>query len=287
MNAIKRSALFASQVLFSIITPPLLIPSIAKLRLTRSFISFCFGRSYGDRYQDIIDSFDDRYGLAMAQGIAKAKEMGGDSISIVVDSGTGTGYVTRQAAKYFPHATFIAFDVLPGMLAQARANCKDIQTDVFHVQADAFELPLADGSVDLILAQNTMPCFEEFARVCRPGGIVVYVDSSAGWISGLAKMLVARQNLFENVWGERVDLGFYVLAQKRDNGQRTGRQVTEGKTRNERLMSLLRCPTDKSSISLDGNFMYCSRGHQYPVHADFPILMTDMHLAKKQTATSR
>jgi len=60
-----------------------------------------------------------------------------------------------------------------------------------------FALPLADESVDLLLAQNTMPCFSEFARVCRPGGIVVYVDNSASWIIGLAKRLVEKHRLFE------------------------------------------------------------------------------------------
>lgn len=217
MNPLNRFALFASQVLFSMITPLLLIPGIAKFRLTRSLVSFCFGRSYGNRYQSIIDSFQGRYGLAMAEGLSKAKQIAGDSISVIVDCGTGTGFVTKQAAEYFPHATFIAFDFLPGMLAQARDNCRDVSTAVFHVQADAFALPLADESVDLLLAQNTMPCFTEFARICRPGGIIVYVDSSAGWIANTAERMVKKYGLFAGVIGERIDMGFYVLAQKEED----------------------------------------------------------------------
>ena len=213
-NPFNRLALFFSQIIFSIITPFLLLPKIAELSITRLFISFCFGRAYGNRYQNIIDSFQERYGLAMAEGLAKAKEIDGDNIFLVVDCGTGTGFVTKQAAEQFPHATFIAFDILHGMLMQARNNCKDIATDVFYVQADTFALPLADQSVDLLLAQNTIPCFAEFARVCRPGGMIIYVDSSAGWIANLAKRLVEKHQLFEKVMGERVDLGFYVLAQK-------------------------------------------------------------------------
>lgn len=250
MNPINRLALFASQIVFSVITPFLLIPGIAKLRFTRSIISFCFGRSYGNRYQKIIDSFKGRYGLAMAEGLAQAKEIGGDNISVVADCGTGTGFVTRQAAEEFTHATFIAFDILPGMLRQARDNCKDISTDVFHVQADAFTLPLADASVDLLLAQNTMPCFSEFARVCRPGGMIIYVDSSAGWIASMAKRLIEKQRLFERVLGERVDLGFYVLAQKKAEVQKANKISIEGKTKDERLYGLLRCPLDKNKIIL-------------------------------------
>jgi ubiquinone/menaquinone biosynthesis C-methylase UbiE/uncharacterized protein YbaR (Trm112 family) len=274
VNSVNRLALFASQIIFSVITPPLLIPRIANLRLTRSFISFCFGQSYGNRYQNIIDSFQGRYDLAMAEGLRKTKEIAGDNISLIADCGTGTGYVTRQAAKIFPHATFIAFDILPGMLMQARDNCKDISTDVFHVQADSFALPLADESVDLLLVQNTMPCFSEFVRVCRPGGMIIYVDSSAGWIVSIAKRLIEKQQLFGRVLGEKVDLGFYILSQKRDEGQELNETFIKGNTKDERLYSLLRCPLDKSKVVLDRESVRCEHNHQYPIYSGFPVMMT-------------
>lgn len=213
-NPFAHLAHFSSQIIFSIITPPLLMPRIAKLSITRFFISFCFGRLYGNRYQDIIDSFQGRYGLAMAEGLAKAKEISGNKISVVVDCGTGTGFVTKQAAEQFPNATFFAFDILHGMLKQARNNFKGRAIDVSLVQADTFALPLADQSVDLLLVQNTIPCFKEFARVCRPGGIIIYVDTSAGWIANFAKQLVEKHQLFATVMGKRVDLGFYLIAQQ-------------------------------------------------------------------------
>jgi len=213
-NLFNRIGHLFAQILFSILVPPLLIPSIAKLPVTRLFISFCFGRMLANRYQNIIDVYEGKYGLAMAAGLAKVKEIAGEKISVVVDCGTGTGFVTRQAGEQFPHAAIIAFDVVYEMLTKARNNCKDIVSDVFHVMGDAFSLPLADGSADLILAQNTIPCFSEFARVCRPGGMVIFVDTSGGWITSLAEWLVARHGLFETVISERVDLGFYVLAQK-------------------------------------------------------------------------
>src|SRR4030042_6724087 len=98
-NPFNRLALFLSQILFSIVTPPLLMPCIAKLYITRLFISFCFERAYGNRYQNIIDSFQGRYGLPMVEGLAKAKEIAGNKISVVVDCGTGKGFVTKQAAE--------------------------------------------------------------------------------------------------------------------------------------------------------------------------------------------
>ena len=270
-----RLGLFLSQILFSSITPFLLVPTIAKMRITRRLIAFCFGRAYGNRYQDIIDTFDGKYGSAMARGLAKAKDMAGNTISVVADCGTGTGFVTRQAAGQFPHATFIAFDILDEMLTQARKNCKDIAADVFHVQADTFALPLADESADLILVQNTMPCFTEFARVCRPGGMVVYVDSSAGWISTLAKRLVEKHHLFETVAGERVDMGFYVLAQKAGKDKECGRLRIEGETEQQRLAGLLRCPLDKGRVALVQDAFCCEQRHRFPFHDGIPVMLAE------------
>jgi ubiquinone/menaquinone biosynthesis C-methylase UbiE len=273
-NPFNKLAHFVAQIMFSIITPPLLMPRIAKLRFTRLFISFCFGRAYGNRYEKIIDSFQGRYGLAMAEGLTKAKTIIGDNISVVVDCGTGTGFVTKQAAEQFPNATFIAFDILLGMLAQARDNCKDIATDIFHVQADAFALPLADRSVDLLLAQNTMPCFSEFARVCRPGGMIIYVDSSAGWIVDLVKRLVEKHGLFERVIGDQVDSGFYMLAQKTSQEGYSKMSIV-GETKQQKLTSLLCCPLDKSKLLLKQDCLCCEHHHQFPIKNGFPVMLPE------------
>ena len=101
----NRLSHFFAQLLFSIVMPPLFIPWIARMRITRSMIAFCFGRLYGNKYQNVIDSFHGKYGL------------------------------------------------------------------------------------------------------------VVFVDCSAGWIANLAKGLVKKNGLFKKVLGERVALGFYILAQ--------------------------------------------------------------------------
>ena len=211
-NVLNRLSHLFTQILFSLITPPLLIPGLAKLSVIRSIVSCCFGRLYGNRYEDIIDSFQGRYGLAMAEGLAEVERMVGDKSLVVLDCGAGTGFVTEQAARQFPNATIVSFDILHGMVMQARNNCHNVATHVFHFQADTFAIPLAGQSVDLLLAQNTIPWFEEFSRVCRPGGVIVYVDTSAGWIADLAKRLVARHKLFKSVMVKRIDIGFYILA---------------------------------------------------------------------------
>jgi hypothetical protein len=45
---------------------------------------------YGNKYQDVIDSFHGKYGLAMPEDLSKVKEIAGDQISVIVDCGTGT-----------------------------------------------------------------------------------------------------------------------------------------------------------------------------------------------------
>jgi SAM-dependent methyltransferase len=207
-------ALFLSQLIFSLITPLLLIPRVAKFSVIRRFVAFCFGTLYGDRYGDIIDVLKGTYGLPMDTALRKAKEIVGPDPALLVDCGTGTGFVTRQAAQLFPGTSIVGIDILPGMLRQAQAGCKALETQVLHVQADSFNLPLADRRVDLLLAQNTIACFDEFGRVLRPGGALIYVDTSARWVASLARWEVSRLGLFESVFVKKAGLGFYVLAQK-------------------------------------------------------------------------
>ena len=84
---------------------------------------------------------------------------------------------------------------------------------VIHIKADTFALPLANSSVELILAQNTIANFEDLIRICRSDGIVIFLDCSAGWIASRAKRLVEKTRLYKKVSGERVALGFCILAQ--------------------------------------------------------------------------
>jgi len=118
-----------------------------------------------------------------------------------------------------------------------------------------------------------MPCFAEFARVCRPGAIIIYVNSSAGWIANLAKRLVEKHGLFERVTGERVDLGFYVLAQKAGDANNSSIISVKGETKQQRMAGLLRCPLDKSKVVVEQDHLCCEQQHQYPLHDGFPVML--------------
>ncbi|MFZ5906395.1 MAG: class I SAM-dependent methyltransferase [Nitrospirota bacterium] len=258
-----------SQVLFSLITPFLLMPGIARLSLTRRIIAFCFGRLYGNKYDHIIASFEDKYAEPISAALKKAKDRLNNETLIILDSGTGTGFVTKQAAKEFPRAFIIAMDILPGMLRIAWNNFRSLEQRVFPVQADTFSLPLANESVDLVLAQNTIPAFHEYHRVCRPGGMVLYVDTSAGWIAGLARRLVERHHLFGNVEGAHVGMGFFVLAQKEPAGDIAGIECSK----TEDIQAILKCPVDGTNLTFHEKLIVCENGHSYGITDGIPALM--------------
>jgi len=132
-NIFNRLSLFFAQLLVSMVMPPLFVPRIARLRVTRLLVAFCFGRLYGNKYQHVIDSFHGKYGLAMAEGLSKAKDLAGHNISVIVDCGTGTGFATKQVS---PKLIFNFVDFYDELVRQRHLFIfKIIETNNFAVAA--------------------------------------------------------------------------------------------------------------------------------------------------------
>jgi glycogen synthase len=92
----------------------------------------------------------------------------------VLDVGGGYG---RLAGPLAAHHEVVLCDVSSDMLEEARRRWPELEL----VQADARSLPFEDASFDLVLAVDLvthLPSLEEgvaeLARVCRPGGRVVF-----------------------------------------------------------------------------------------------------------------
>ena len=106
----------------------------------------------------------------------------------VLDLGTGTGLAAFVAARRFPEAEVVGADLAPKMIEQARRNTPpELAERVRFEQADAAQLPFADGAFDLVQLANMIPFFDELARVTAPSGYVVF-SFSAGpetpiWVS--------------------------------------------------------------------------------------------------------
>lgn len=98
---------------------------------------------------------------------------------LALDAGAGTGHGARALKRRYPAAYVIALDSSFGML-RAAAKQRAWVRPFGRVCADAARLPLADGSVDLIvsnfLVEWTDPdvVFSEFRRVLAPRGLLTF-----------------------------------------------------------------------------------------------------------------
>ena len=102
----------------------------------------------------------------------------------VVDVGSGTGTITRLLGTLVaPDGQAIGIEPNPRLreIAKARGTAA---AGVRFVDGLAAELPLADGSVDVLWCERVLQhlpdpqaAIEEFARVLRPGGRAMLLDS--------------------------------------------------------------------------------------------------------------
>jgi malonyl-CoA O-methyltransferase len=98
---------------------------------------------------------------------------------VAVDAGAGTGHASLALKRRYPKSLVIALDASQRML-QAAGRQQTWLRRFARVCADAERLPLADGSVDLILSNLMLqwchpdPVFAEFRRVLAPHGLLCF-----------------------------------------------------------------------------------------------------------------
>lgn len=211
---------FSSQIFFTVFLSPLfLFPRMIQTKLMRRIIAFSFGSLIAKRYDLVIRSFGDLYGAALKVALERTVSISAIDIKKVIDCGTGSGFAARQAAVHFPAAMISGFDITLEMLRQAQEKSLSEKLKISYVLSDVFCLPLKDNAVDLVIAQNTVPFLYEYARVCRPGGIIVFVDTTAQWIEPLALRAARRTECFDLIESRSCDPGFYLIARRSSDTQ--------------------------------------------------------------------
>lgn len=106
---------------------------------------------------------------ALQRGSLHHLREGGARGGLCVEIGSGTGSSTTDLAASFE--TVIALDLSREMLRHAPDG------PALKVQADAFRLPVADGTADAIVLVNALLFPDEMARVLAPNGTLVWVNS--------------------------------------------------------------------------------------------------------------
>jgi SAM-dependent methyltransferase len=110
----------------------------------------------------------------------------------VVDLGAGTGKLTATLVAMGADVTAVEPD--SGMLAELRRRLPDVRA----LRGSAEAIPMADASVDAVLAGNAMHWFDmavagpEIARVLVSGGTLAglwnVIDDRVDWVAGLARV---------------------------------------------------------------------------------------------------
>jgi SAM-dependent methyltransferase len=113
----------------------------------------------------------------------------------MLDVGCGAGQIAIPAARAGAEVT--AIDIAANLIDQGRQRAADAGVAVRFEEADAEELPFADGAFDLVVsligaifAPRPERVAAEMVRVCRPGGLLAMANwTPEGHVGQMFKIL--------------------------------------------------------------------------------------------------
>ena len=111
------------------------------------------------------------------------------SYPVVLDVGCGRGRSFKILKEWFSPDRIIGADVDGNMLAIAARQIKKHRMDVDLIQGSSCCLAVADQSVDMVFCHQTFhhlvdheSAIREFHRVLKPGGLLLFAESTRAYI---------------------------------------------------------------------------------------------------------
>lgn len=122
-----------------------------------------------------------------------------ESYSTVLDIGYGHGHSLWMLEEYFKPEKIIGLDVDPKAKNRSEENIKKCHCVVELMQSDAAFIDLPDASVDMVFCHqsfhhlvNQDRAINEFFRVLKPGGVLLFAESTRRYIHSFIIRLLFR-----------------------------------------------------------------------------------------------
>jgi ubiquinone/menaquinone biosynthesis C-methylase UbiE len=121
---------------------------------------------------------------------------------VIVDVGCGQGISFHLLAAAFKPGRIVGIDFHEASLtlaAQAADACRDAVADIEVLHGDCAQLPLPDASADIVFCHQTFHhlveqerALAEFRRVLKPGGVLLFAESTDAYIKSWVIRLLFR-----------------------------------------------------------------------------------------------